>query len=915
MSGLRRLIVRIAALFRGRRLDAELDREVATHLAEAADHHRRMGLSEAEATLAAMRDFGGVAYTKEAYRSTRGLPLVDATAQDLRYAVRVLRKSPGFAAAAIATLALGIGANTAIFTVVNALLLRSLPVQDPDRLLVVGNPAFVHSWSTGTPRTDVFSFPLYRELRDGNQVFSSLLAGSRVDNLQITIDGGPEDITGRLVTGNYFETLGVDPFLGRMFTAAEDRAPGADPYAVISFGYWQRRFSADPAVVGRTVRLKNYPFTIVGIAPPGFFGEVVGEQPDVWAPMMMEPALMPGRDFLELSNTQTLVLVGRLKPGVTFGQARANVSVVIRKALTETLASRLSADDRDSVRRGDVTFDVPIASGGRGVSRLRQQFSASLLVLMGIVAVVMVVACVNVANLMLARSAAREREMAVRLALGASRGRIVRQLLTESVLLAMAGGVAGLLLAVWSAEALVQIANRSVATHPLVLLIDGRVLGFTIVICLGAAILFGLAPALECLGRDVTPSLQSGARSTAGGPRTIRTGRTLVSAQIALGILILMAAGLLVHSLRNLESVDLGYRHDQLLVARVDLLASGYAGPPAHSLTRELLDRLAAIPRVQRVTASSNGLFSGTESSDGIRVEGFTSANQRDLQSNDDEVGPDYFSTIGVPIMRGREITIQDFASGAHVAVINETFATFYFGRRDPLGYRIFVDDSEHPNDPGYEIVGIVRDIRDHDIRTGVPRRFYAPLTSAEFDFPGALNFEIRTAARPEALVETVRNTIKATAPGLVIDDLKVADQLVGDSLTSQVLVARLSLGFGVLVLVLICVGLYGSMSYAVASRTREIGVRVALGASRTTIVRMVARDAILMLAIGVAAGLPMGMWATRLFRRLLFGVGPADPASVAGAAAIILVTSVVAAILPARRASSVDPMLALRHE
>ncbi|HZU21402.1 MAG TPA: ABC transporter permease, partial [Terriglobales bacterium] len=396
--------------------------------------------------------------------------------RDLQYGIRMLRRAPSFAAVAVLTLGLGIGANTAIFTVINAVMLRALPVEHPEQLVTIGDPSRVSSWSNGTPRTDVFSFPLYREIRDHNQVFSSVLGSARIDNLQIAIDGGPEKATGRLVTGNYFETLGVKALIGRTFTGDEDRTPGSDPYLVISYGYWQRRFSGDPAVVGRNVRVKNFPFTIIGVAPPSFFGEVVGQRPDLWAPMMMEPQLEPGRDYLETPNTSTLLLIGRLKPGATIAQARENVNAVVKRALTETLAAKLSGDDRDAMQNGGIKLKVDVEPGAHGLSRLRAQFSGPLVLLMGMVALVLLVACVNVANLMLARSAARQREIAVRLAIGASPWRVARQLLTESILLAFFGGVVGLLIAGWGAAALVQLANRSgSAGSPLVLGIDWNV--------------------------------------------------------------------------------------------------------------------------------------------------------------------------------------------------------------------------------------------------------------------------------------------------------------------------------------------------------------------------------------------------------------------------------------------------------
>jgi putative ABC transport system permease protein len=907
----------VGGWLRRRRLDAELDEELATHLAEAADDYRRRGLGEEAARLAAIRDFGGVSLTRDRCRDVRGCPPVDALVQDVRDALRVLRKTPGFAAAAIATLALGIGANSAIFSVLDAVMLRSLPVRDPRQLVVVGDPTAVQSLSWGTPRTNLFSFPLYREVRDHNRVFSSVLASGRVDNLQIGIDGGgAEDISGRLVTGNYFETLGVEPFLGRTLTAAEDRVPGGDPYVVISYAYWQRRFGGDPSAIGRTVRLKNYPFTIVGVAPPEFFGEVVGDRPDVWAPMMMVPQLMRGREFLDTPTLHALLLVGRLRPGVTIARARADVAAVVREALTQTLASQLSADDRDAIRHGEVRFDADVSPGARGLSRLRQQFSVPLLVLTGMVALVLLVACVNVAHLMLARAAARRREIAMRLTLGAGPGRIVSQFLAESIVLAAAGGALALPIADWGAAALVQLANRGPTADPLMAGLDWRVVGFTAAVCVVAGLAFGLAPALAALRADVTSPRDDGARTidsrgAAGG----RASSALLSAQVAFGVAIVMAAGVLVHSLRNLHNVDLGYRRNELVLATVDLRGAGYTGAQAHAVTRDLLERLSTVSGVRRATASANGLFNGSESAHTLRVEGFTPASSRDLRCNDDEVAPEYFATLGVPIIRGRDITPQDFASAARVVVVNETFARFYFGDRDALGRKIFIEDSDHPGEPPYAIVGIARDVRDRGVRTAVPRRLYAPLTAATFDMFGDVSFEIRASARPDALVDAIRRAIASFDRGLAGSRVRTVDVLVGNSLSSQTIVARLTAAFGALVLILICVGLYGSLSYRLASRTTEIGVRMALGAPPAAIVRMVARESGVMLAVGTAVGVPIGIAATGLFRAMLFEVAPSDPWSIAAAAAAVVVTAVAAAILPARRATSVDPALALKYE
>ena len=893
------------------RMESEMDAELRFHIEAFAEDLVGSGVPREEARRRARIEFGGVERAKEECREARGVNFVQSIFQDLRFGLRTLRKSPGFTAVAVLTLALGIGANAAIFTVINAVMLRALPVKHPEELVTVGNPAKVHSWGTGTPRTDVFSYPLYREVRDNNQVFSSVLASSNLGDVRIAVDGGSETARGRLVTENYFETLGIEALLGRTFTTGDGRTPGSDPVLVISYGYWQRRFSGDASVIGRKVRLNNYPFTIIGVAPPRFLGEVVGDRPDLWVPMMMQPQLMPGRNFLESVNDAALLIIGRLKPSVTVDQARTNVNAVVKEALTVTLNGRMSSDDRGAI--GGMKIAVEVSPGSRGLSRLRQQFSAPLLLLQGMVALVLLVACVNVANLLLARSEARRQEIALRLTMGAGPGRIVRQLLTESVSVAFLGGALGLLLAHWGLAVLVSLANTGDRTSSsLSLGLDWRVLGFSAGICLSAAVVFGLAPALRFLHLKPGVVLKEGGRGTESGVKG-KFGRVLMSAQIALGVLVLMTAGLLVRSLHNLQEADLGYSREQLLLARVDLLESGYRGAAIQNMTRELLGRLAAVPGVRSVTCSSNGLFSGDESSDLIRIDGAASTNQQDDVTADDEVGPNYFSTIGVPIVLGREITSEDFARAAQVAVVNETFARFYFGARNPIGHKITIQDSEHPET--FEIVGVAHDVHDHSVRDAVRRRMYAPLTSASFDDLGAYNFEIHAVGNPEALLNSVRAAIRNVNPDLAVDNIKAAADLVADTLTSQEVVAELSAFFGGLVLLLVCVGLYGSMAYKVASRTREIGVRIALGAPREGLIWMVIREACLELAIGGVVGIGAAVAATHLFKAMLFGLSEADPLSMGSAALAVAAACLAAAVVPVRRAIRVDPMVALRYE
>jgi predicted permease len=890
-------------------MESEMDAELRFHLQARAEDLRRTGVPEAEAMRRARVEFGGMDKAKEECREARGVGFAESALQDLRFGLRMLRKNPGFTAVAVLTLALGVGANTAIFTVINAVLLRPLAVQHPEQLVAVGDPTRVHSWSNGTPGANSFSYPLYREVRDQNEVFSSLLATSRLDNARVVIDKGTEDLHGRMVSENYFETLGVEALIGRTFSSEDGGAPGKDPVAVISYGYWQKRFAGSAGVLGRRVQLNGVPMTIIGVTGPKFQGEIVEDRPDIWAPMMMEAQLMAQKPYLENANISALLLVGRLKPGATIQQAKANVDGLVKRALTGALDAKLSADDRDAVK--NMKVDVPVSQGGRGLSQVRAEFGEPLWLLMGMVGLVLVVACINVANLMLARSAARRKEMAVRLAIGAGAGRVVRQLLTESLLLAALGGALGLLLAKWGAAALVRMAEAGSGVRNR-LELDWRVLGFTAAVCLVAALLFGLIPALRLVKVKVGSALGEGVRD-AGPKMKLQTGRLLLGAQIAVGVFVLMGAGLLVRSLWKLEGADLGYSRDKLLLVRVDFGASGYKGEALHAATQELLDRFAALPGVKGATASTNGLYSGSESADVILLDGALPT-QGDKDSADDEIGPNYFSTIGVPMVMGREITQQDFSRRARVAVVNETFAKHYFGERDPLGHKVGIQDSEHPNTPPYEIIGVAKDVRDHNVRKPARRRMYAPLNAGGFDETGAINFEIRT-ENPGALADAVRKTVLSLNAEMMVEDPETANDLVGETLGSQRMAARLSALFGGLVLLLVSIGLYGSMAYNVAMRTKEIGLRMALGIPRTAVLWMVAREASLVLAIGALVGVPAGIAGTRVFQSMLFEVGSWDPVSIGWAILLLIGVCLAAAIAPARRAMRVDPMVALRYE
>jgi predicted permease len=842
--------------------------------------------------------------------------MFDSFFQDLRFGVRMLLKAPAFTLVAVLTLALGIGANTAIFSIVNALLLRSMPVQNARQLVVVGDPSHVHSQSNGSPRTDIFSVPLYKELAANNEAFSSLAASTDVPHASVRIeengkDQGAERAVARLVSGNFFDTLGVRAVMGRTFTAADDKAPGSDPYAVISYGYWKRRFNQDPLIVGKTIRVNGYPLAVVGVAAPQFYGDVVGEMQDLWVPLMMQPQVMPGRDYLEKVDTATLLLIGRLKPGVSLQQAQASMNVTFQRIAHSTFADRFDKDNKPELPK----LRIEVSDGGRGLSSIRKQMEKPLWFLMGIVGLVLLIACVNVANLLLARSSARQTEIAVRLAIGASAGRVARQLLTECVLLSGIGGALGLLASVWITRALVLVVTGS-KTMQMDVSPDGRVLGFTAAVSLVTGILFGLVPALRARRMELFTVLKEGGRSSssAGAPHP-SASRYLVAAQVALSVLVLFTSAILVRSMKNLQKVDTGYQRGSLLLLRVDGTTAGYKEQRWLDATSELLERFRHLPGATAATLSANGLFSGTESADGIVVEGFTPNREQDAVAYNDTVGPNYFSTIGVSLLLGRDIGPQDTATSPRVVVINETMAKFYFKDANPMGRHIAVDDDQW-RDKAFEIIGVARDVRDHGIRAEVERRFYMPVTqSPERGSVGQPNFIVRASGEPAALLESARKVVRDFDPNLQVTRANTANELVNDSLNDQIVVADLSGLFAALALLLACVGLYGLMSYSVAGRTREIGVRMALGATRGKLVWLVLREAMTMVVVGVALGIPIAIACGRGLHSMLFEVTPVDPLSLLLTAGILALVASIAAFVPARRATRVDPMVALRYE
>jgi predicted permease len=869
-------------IFRRRHADRDLDEELKAHIAIEIERRVERGESAEVARTAALREVRSVAFVKEAARDVWAWASVERVAQDLRYAVRMLRKSPVFTAVAIVSLALGIGANTAIFSLVNAVLLRTLPVSSPEQLVLL--TSFQRGGRVGN-----FAYPDYQRLRDRTQVFSGLLAASTVNLIDVGVGDETERAQVQIVSGNYFSVLGVRAGQGRMFTEDDDRLP----VGVISHGFCKRTFGDDSAV-GKRLTINGSSCRIVGVAPPEFLGESVGQATDIWVSIEMLQGIRPSPSDLRNVRFVTWAnLMGRLKPGMNIEQARAEASALV---------AGIHAEFRTNAET-DYLHHIAMEPGSRGLAKLREKLSDPLRILMAVVALVLLMACTNLASLLLARAASRRREIATRLALGASRRRLIRQLLTESVLLAVLGGALGLLFAVWSSQFLLTLVSAGTDSITLNLRPDGRILLFTAAVSVFTGILFGLAPAIQAVRRDVGPTLKMNSRTMVGQGRPWALRNVLIIIQVALSLVLLAGGGLFIRTLRNLKTMDAGFVADNVLLVGI----GPHRGGQEANLAARLLERVVAIPGVRSASVSFNATLGDTGSGVyGLEIEGYTPRSKEDQQARADWVGPDYFETLGIPLLQGREFSLTDTANSERVVIINQTMARYYFGDRPAVGQRL------HFNKKEYEIIGVARDAKYRELRESTPRMLYF----AFLQNPAGLNtLEVRTTGSPLALAGAVREAIRDVDARLNVRGVVTLSSRIDRKLTREYLVADLSGFFSGLTLLLVSIGIYGTLAYAVAGRTNEIGVRMALGAKPASILLMILREIFWTLATGLLFGVLAVLACGPLVASLLFGLRPADPPTIVFAALLLGIVALAAGYIPARRASRVDPVAALRFE
>jgi predicted permease len=894
-------------MFWRKRKHSDFQAEIQSHLDIESDELAEEGSNPGDAKYQARREFGNVTGSEERFYEASRWVWLEQFVQDLRYGIRMLRRSPAFTLVAVLSLALGIGANTAVFSLVDAVMLKSLPVRAPGELRILTwvrsdkEPDISHSGYntldslTGQHVSGSFSYAAYRQFRDSVPQFSDLVAYAP-NQFTVTADGASDFADGEFVSGNYFKGLGAQPLIGRPILP-EDDAPGRTGVIVLTYRYWEKRFALDPSVIGRAIAVNQRPVTVVGVMQPPFQGLDSSEAVDLFVPITTVVELRHPWFSLTQPNSWWVQIFGRLRPGISDQSA----AVMLKATLGHTI---------EQFAKNAEVPTVLLRPGVRGVGLLRESVSTSLAILSAVVGLILLIACTNLANLLVARSAARGREIAVRLSIGAGVGRLIRQLLTESLVLAGAGGLLGVVLARPLLQVMLRFIGAGQYNGPaLDARIDLRTLAFTAGATLLAAVLFGLLPAWRATRVNLVPALKG--TKTAGSSPRLRLSRLLVSVQVALSLLLLVGAGLFVRILQRLSAVDLGFRAEHVLTFQTDPSRNGYEGRRLADLYTRLRENIAAIPGVDSAAMSQHGLIQGVESDTSVHAPGFRPTDRKGgallLRCS-----ASFLSTMQIPLLRGRDLTFADERASQSVAVVNQSFVNRFFPGVNPLGHTFYL--GEQPGAEMLAVIGIVKDAHYTGVRDDVRPTVYFPYTQ-QLTGLHQMTFVIRTVLPPLSVAGAVRRVVAATDRAIPVAEMKTEEQQIAESIGTERLFASLVSAFGGIAALLAAIGLYGVMAYAVARRTVEIGIRLALGARRTTVRWMVLRQSLWMVALGLAIGIPAALALTRFVQNKLYGIQPTDPASFAGAAILITAVGAVAAWIPARRAARVDPIQALRNE
>jgi predicted permease len=909
---------------RRKRMMQDLEQDIRDFIEQETQDNIERGMPAEEARYAALRKFGNVIRVKEETWELWSFVWLEQLWQDLRFGLRQLRRNAGFTAVAVLTLTLGIGANTAIFTFINAVMLKVLPVKDPEQLVVLSwaarqYPKFLR-WqigSTGGENGQIvsqsFPYPALEEFRTHKEVLTRAFAfGADPVEINLKVNRQARLAEAEMVSGDYFSGLGVSTVRGRPIIAADGR-PGATPVAVLSYAFWEGRLGGDPTVVGKTVQVNGSPFIVIGVAPPEFFGTRTGEAPDLWVPLSAQPQVAarwfdPGVSPFRATDYYWVRIMGRLKPGVSADQARAALDLPFEHVITTGL---------NPVPRAEELPHIRVTPGSRGPADLREQLSMPLFLLMGIVGLVLLIACSNVASLLLTRATTRQREVAVRLALGAGRGRLIRQLLTEVLLLSFLGGVLGLILAYCGTHVLLALMSGERSHLWLDIRPDLHVLAFTAVVSLLTGVLFGMAPALRTTRLDLTPALQENPRTILVGPHLGRLtlGRLLVGAQVAMSLLLLVVAGLFVRTLVNLKSLPLGFNRENLLLFGIDPTLNGYQGEHLVRFYQQLLDRIETLPGVRAASLSQYAQMGSGESTVGILVPGYKlRPDEKETFVWCNRVGPDFLTTMGIKLLLGRDLNSRDALGAPRVSVVNETMAHHYFGTANAVGRHFSLVGSDKAPGPEIEIVGVTQDVRFNLVRREPVPTSYLPLWQ-DPEAVGESFFEVSTALKPADMIPAIRRVVQEADQDVPIYGVTTQRQQIDESLGEERFFVQFASLFGLLALGLASVGIYGLMAYSVVRRTREIGIRMALGAQHAQVLWMVLRESLFLAALGMAVGLAGALATTRVLASMLFGLAATDPLTIAGASLVMTGVAALAGYLPARRATKVDPIVALRYE